>query len=231
VNVSLTDAELARYARQLILPGLGPVTQEFLRAARVHVVGAGPTAGPALLYLAQAGIGTVLLDDAGDVGPEDAPSWLYPPDRIGEPRLIAAMEAVKGASAFARARAHATGAGPTAVLVCAPWVSIAREAAERARVSGVPHVVARADGDGGEVVSVPPGAPCYSCAARPGTGAGPRPWASAAIATLGALELLLILGGISQGPPGRRIDLVLGQAHVRETTRIPGCPCGQRSYA
>jgi molybdopterin-synthase adenylyltransferase len=231
VNVSLTDAELARYARQLILPGLGAVTQEFLRAARVQVVGAGPTAGPALLYLAQAGIGTIFVDDAGDVAPEDGPAWLYPPGQLGEPRLIAAMEALKAASAFSRARAYATGADPTAVLVCAPWVSIAREAAERARVAGLPHVVARADGDGGEVVSVPPGAPCYSCAARPGTGAGPRPGASAAVATLGALELLLLLGGIAEEPRGRRVDLVLGQTHVRETTRIPGCPCGQRGYA
>src|SRR6185369_13323633 len=164
------DAELARYARQVILPGIDAMTQEFLRAARVHVVGAGPAAGPALLYLAQAGIGTIFLDDGGDVSPEDAAAWLYTPAQTDAPRFVAAMEAVKAASQFVRPRMFATGADPTAVLVCAPWVSTAREVAERARIAGVPHVVARAEVDGGEVVSVPPGAPCYSCATRPGTG-------------------------------------------------------------
>jgi molybdopterin-synthase adenylyltransferase len=229
--VPLSDAELARYARQLILPGIDAMTQEFLRAARVHVVGAGPVAGPALLYLAQAGIGTLFLDDGGDVSPEDAAAWLYTPAQADEPRFIGAMAAVRAATQYVRARAFATGADPTAVLVCAPWVSTAREVAERARIAGVPHVVARAEGDGGEVVTVPPGAPCYSCATRPGTGSPPRPAASAAVSTLGALELVLLLAGIGWGDKGRRIDLVLGQAHTRETTRIPGCVCGQRRYA
>jgi molybdopterin-synthase adenylyltransferase len=229
--VPLNDAELARYARQIILPGVDTMTQEFLRAARVHVVGAGPAAGPALLYLAQAGIGTLYVDDGGDVSPEDAAAWLYTPDQEDQPRSVAAVEALRAATRYVRPRVFATGADPTAVLVCAPWVSTAREVAEHARVAGVPHVVARAEGDGGEVVTVPPGAPCYACATRPGTGSPPRPAASAAVSTLGALELLLLLTGNGWADRGRRIDLVLGQAYTKETTRIPGCACGQRRYA
>ena len=223
----LSDAELARYARQLILPGFSPTAQEFLRAARVHVVGAGELAGPALVYLAQAGVGSLLLDDGLDVAAEDTASWLYRADQVGEPRLFTAMAALRDQAPWARVRPFATGADPTAVLVCAPSLGLAREAAERARVSGLPHVVALADGDGGEVVSVPVGAPCYSCASRPGTGAMARPGVAAALGALAATELLLIITGLVQARTGRRIDLVLGQPQARATARTPGCACGQ----
>jgi len=225
--MALSEAEVARYARQLILPGLGPVAQEFLRSARVHVVGAGEVAGPALVYLAQAGVGTLYVDDGGDVGAEDGAAWLYGAEKVGEPRLLSAMEALRGVNRFVKPRAYATGADPTATLICAGGPGIAREAAERARAAGLPHVVALADGDGGEVVSIPPGAPCYNCGSRPGSGAPPRSGAGAAVGTLGALELLLVLGGVSQGPIGRRVELVLGEPQARPTTRIPGCACGR----
>lgn len=225
--MSLSEADLARYARQLILPGFSAAAQDFLRAARVHVVGAGELAGPALVYLAQAGVGTILLDDGLDVAPEDTASWLYRADQAGEPRLFTAMAALRELAPWARVRPFATGADPTAALVCAPSLGLAREAAERARVAGLPHVVALADGDGGEVVSVPVGAPCYACASRPGTGAQPRPGVAAALGALGATELLLILTGLVQARSGRRIDLVLGQPQARATARLPGCACGQ----
>ena len=227
--MALSDAEIARYARQLILPGFVPVTQEFLRAARVHVVGAGEVAGPALLYLAMAGVGTLHVDDGLDVAPEDAAAWLYGADQVGQPRLFAAIEALRAATAFSKARAYATGADPTAALVCTSSLGVARDAAERARVAGLPHVVAVVDGDGGEVVAVPPGAPCYACASRPGSGAPPRPGAAAAVGALGALELLLILAGVVEGEPGRRIDVVLGQPQARATSRVPGCACARRT--
>jgi hypothetical protein len=225
--LSLSDAELARYARQLILPGFTPASQEFLRAARVHVIGAGELAGPALLYLAQAGVGTLFLDDALDVAPEDGAAWLYRAEQVGEPRVFTAMAALRELAPWARVRPYATGADPTAVLVCASSLGLAREAAERARLAGLPHVVAVADGDGGEVVSVPVGAPCYACASRPGTGALPRPGVAAALGALGATELLLIVAGLTQARSGRRIDLVLGQPQARATARLPGCACGQ----
>lgn len=225
--MSLSEAEIARYARQLILPAYGPVTQEHLRAARVHVVGAGEVAGPALLYLAAAGVGTLFVDDALDVAAEDPAAWLYSADQLGTPRLLAALEALRAATSLSRPRAHATAADPTAVLVCASSGGLARTAAERARVAGVPHVVATAGGDGGEVIAVPPGAPCFACAARTGSGAPVRPGVAAAVGALGAVELLLILSGASQGPGGRRIELVSGRPCSSATARVPGCACGQ----
>lgn len=225
--MALSEPEIARYARQLLLPGFGAATQELLRAARIHVVGAGEVAGPALLYLASAGIGTLYLDDALDVGVDDPGAWLYPASSVGEPRLLVAITALRAASSFSKPRAFATGAEPTATLVCTGSLGVAREAAERARAAGIPHVVALVDGDGGEVVAIPRSAPCYACGSRPGNGAPARPGAAAALGALGAMELLLLVAGAAQDVSGRRVELVLGQPMARPTARIPGCPCTQ----
>lgn len=226
VAMDMQDAELARYARQLILPGFDAAAQASIRSARVHVVGAAAVAGPALLFLAGAGVGTIFVDDGEEVTPEDAAAWLYAPADAGQPRMLAAIDAVRRASAFVKARPYATGTSIEATLVCAASSAIARIAAERARTTGVPHVVAVADGDGGAVVSVPRGEPCFSCASRPGSNLTPDPGASAALGSVAALELLLLLTGIVRGAgAGRRIDLAAGLPTTSPTQRRAGCEC------
>lgn len=62
--MSLTDAELDRYARHIVLKEIGGAGQAALRAAHIAVIGAGGIGAPALLYLAAAGIGRIrLIDD------------------------------------------------------------------------------------------------------------------------------------------------------------------------
>ena len=225
--MALNEAEQGRYARQLAIPGFSAIAQEALAAARVHVVGAGEIAGPALVYLAGAGVGSLLLDDDLDVAPEDGSAWLYSSEAVGQPRIFAAAAALKASTSFVRARPFATGAQPTATLVCGGPQGTAREAAERARLAGIPHVVALADDEGGAVVSIPPGAPCYACASRPGMGRPGRAGAVAALGALGALELLLLITAIGDGHRGRRLDLVQGTLHTRATTRVAGCACAK----
>ena len=60
---ALSNEEIRRYARHLILPEVGPEGQAKLKAAKVLLVGAGGLGSPAALYLAAAGIGTLGLVD------------------------------------------------------------------------------------------------------------------------------------------------------------------------
>ena len=59
----LSDAEIERYARQLVMPELGEAGQAKLRAARILVLGAGGLGAPVLAGLAGAGVGHVVERD------------------------------------------------------------------------------------------------------------------------------------------------------------------------
>ena len=60
----LSPQEIERYARHIVLHGVGGPGQQKLNAARVLVVGAGGLGAPLLQYLAAAGLGTLgVLDD------------------------------------------------------------------------------------------------------------------------------------------------------------------------
>ncbi|KTE03693.1 molybdopterin biosynthesis protein MoeB [Sphingopyxis sp. H038] len=59
----LSDAELDRYARQIILPAFGGAGQAKLKGAHVAIIGAGGIGCPAITYLAAAGVGKLSIID------------------------------------------------------------------------------------------------------------------------------------------------------------------------
>jgi adenylyltransferase/sulfurtransferase len=67
--VSLSDQELDRYARHIVLPQVGGVGQNKLKAARIAIVGAGGIGSSVLPALAGAGIGqlTIIDDDVVEI--------------------------------------------------------------------------------------------------------------------------------------------------------------------
>jgi len=64
---ALSDEELERYARHIVLSEIGGAGQQKLKRARVLVIGAGGLGAPVLEYLAAAGVGTLGIVDDDDV--------------------------------------------------------------------------------------------------------------------------------------------------------------------
>jgi len=88
-----TDAEVERYARQLVLKEIGGQGQQALKAARVLIVGAGGLGAPAALYLAASGVGRIGLADADDVALSNLQRQvLFTTGDVGKAKTAAAAE-------------------------------------------------------------------------------------------------------------------------------------------
>lgn len=93
--VSLSDADLSRFARHIVLKEIGGRGQVALRGARVVVIGAGGIGSPALQYLAAAGIGrlTIVDDDRVDLSNLQRQT-LFGINDIGKPKTEASAAAL-----------------------------------------------------------------------------------------------------------------------------------------
>ena len=65
--MALTDEQIERYSRHIILKEVGAKGQKKLLNAKVLIIGAGGLGAPAAMYLAAAGVGTIGIADADEV--------------------------------------------------------------------------------------------------------------------------------------------------------------------
>ena len=90
----LDDAELERYARQVIIPNFGENAQQALLDSHVAVVGAGGLGAPAIQYLAAAGIGRITIIDDDEVDASNlSRQVVHATADIGRPKAESAREA------------------------------------------------------------------------------------------------------------------------------------------
>ena len=93
--MSLSSEEVERYARQIVLRGVGGPGQNRLKAARVLVVGAGGLGSPALQYLAGAGVGTLGIADDDVVALSNLHRQIiHATGDVGRPKTESAAEAI-----------------------------------------------------------------------------------------------------------------------------------------
>jgi adenylyltransferase/sulfurtransferase len=95
--MSLSDAELERYARHIVLPQVGGPGQRKLKASSVALVGAGAIGSAALPALAGAGVGrlTIIDDDAVELSNLHR-QLIYREDQVGAPKAKTAASFVRG---------------------------------------------------------------------------------------------------------------------------------------
>ena len=93
--MSLSSEEIERYARQIVLRGVGGPGQNKLKAARALIVGAGGLGSPALQYLAGAGVGTLGIVDDDAVSLSNLHRQvIHATDDVGLPKTASAAAAI-----------------------------------------------------------------------------------------------------------------------------------------
>jgi molybdopterin/thiamine biosynthesis adenylyltransferase len=91
--VSFTEDQVRRYARHVILPGIGGDGQRKLMESSVLVIGAGGLGSPAAMYLAAAGVGTLGLVDFDHVELSNLQrQLLHDTDDVGRPKVESARD-------------------------------------------------------------------------------------------------------------------------------------------
>jgi adenylyltransferase/sulfurtransferase len=93
----MNDEQLLRYSRQIMLPQIGIEGQERLLDARVLIIGLGGLGSPAAMYLAAAGVGTLVLVDFDRVDLTNLQRQIiHGTDRIGSLKVESARETLLG---------------------------------------------------------------------------------------------------------------------------------------
>lgn len=93
--MTLSDAELERYARHIVLRDIGGTGQVAICKAKVLMIGAGGIGSPAIQYLAAAGVGALVIVDNDVVSLSNLQrQTLYTDADVGQPKAdIAAARA------------------------------------------------------------------------------------------------------------------------------------------
>lgn len=91
--MALTPDENRRYARHIVLKGIGGTGQQRLKAARVLVVGVGGLGSPVIAYLAGAGVGTIGVVDDDAVSLSNLQRQIiHTTSGIGQPKVDSAAQ-------------------------------------------------------------------------------------------------------------------------------------------
>lgn len=246
----LSDAQLLRYNRQLLMHEFDVAGQEKLLRARVLIVGLGGLGCPAALYLAAAGVGHLVLADGDTVDLSNLQRQVaHGQNDIGDNKARSASRSIAALNPEIEVRVLAEHLDETAMRCEAAGVDLvldatdnypARFALNRACIAAaIPLVSAAAVRSEGQLAVFDPhrGGPCYRCL-YPAEGSSTALSCSESgvlapvvgvFGTLQAMEALKLLAGY--GEPLRESLLVMDLRSL-ELQKLalaarPGCPdCG-----
>ena len=246
--MSLSDQQLDRFARHIVLKEIGGEGQRKLLAATVAVVGAGGIGSPAIQYLAAAGVGTlrVIDDDAVALDNLQRQILFGTPD-VGRAKTEVAGEAVARLNPDVRFEAHherLTGANVAALIAGATLVLdgsdnfatrlLVSDACTRARIPLVSAAIGQFQAQIGTWRGWEPDKPCYRCFVGDAFDAddcdtcaelGVLGAMAGLAGTFGALEAVRVIAGFVPDPSGR-LHLFNGLTPEMRSIRIfkdPSC--------
>jgi len=247
--MAFTDAEIERYARHLVLREVGGPGQQRLKAASALIVGAGGLGSPAALYLAAAGIGTLILVDPDDVDLSNLQRQiLYAEADLGQPKVEAAADRLAAlnphifiagaAEAFDAANADRLVEGVDLVLDGTDDFAVRYEVNAACVRHGKP-LISGAIGRWTGQVGVFAGQPCYRCLvpetppdAETCVAVGVVGALAGVVGSMMALEAIKLITSAGEPLLGRLLIYDALSAETR-TVRIgadPECPvCGGTS--
>jgi adenylyltransferase/sulfurtransferase len=105
----LSNEEIARYSRHLLLAEVGIEGQKRLKAAKVLIVGTGGLGAPLALYLAAAGVGTLGVLDFDFVEESNLQRQVIHGTRdIGRPKVASAKDRLRGVNPYITVVTHNT---------------------------------------------------------------------------------------------------------------------------
>ena len=247
----LTDAQLLRYNRQILLKDFDVAGQERLLAARVLIAGLGGLGCPAALYLAAAGVGRLLLADGDVVETGNLQRQIAHGDKdVGTNKALSAAAAIGALNPGVAVEVIPERLTEQSLPALVNRVDLVLDATDNYPVRfalnrvciahDVPLVSAAAVRSEGQLAVFDPrrGGPCYRCL-YPESGANTALSCSengvlaplvGVIGSLQAMEALKLLSGFGEPLRGSLLVLDLRSMDIRRLTvpRRPGCPdCGQ----
>lgn len=205
--VDLSDAQLLRYARHVMLDGIGIEGQQKLLTSRALIVGAGGLGSPVALYLGSAGVGHLTVVDDDHVDETNLQRQIaHDLSRLGWDKALSVRHAVAQLNPDVvvepvvrrvdQAWLEAAAARHDVVLDCSDNFAT-RQAINAACVrSGTPLVAGAAIGYEGQLTTLTPrdpASPCWACIFPPTLDPGEQ-----RCATLGVLAPLVGMLGSMQ---------------------------------
>ena len=107
--MALSDEEVERYARHIVLPEVGGPGQNKLKQSSVLVIGAGGLGAPLLLYLAAAGIGRIGVVDHDTVSLSNLQRQvIHTTDRVGMAKTESAAQQISAVNPHVVVEQHGT---------------------------------------------------------------------------------------------------------------------------
>ena len=249
--MTLSESELERYSRQLVLPAWSGQAQERLKSATAIVVGAGALGSPAATYLAAAGVGRIGIvdDDVVEISNLHRQPLHFSPDVGRQKAENAALKlgvlnpevAVDPYPVRIDERnAPAIVMGVDVVVDCSDSFATRYVVNDACCAQRVPLVEAGVLGFDGLVLSIRPGeSACYRCAfpTEPAEGsvpscreAGVLGATAGIVGSIQALEAIKLLTGVGEPLLDRilQLDAARMEQTVVSTTRRADCPaCGR----